>query len=118
MFAFKTTLKLSAFLVAGSLVAGAIGAAAPANASDRRIWVRNHTDEALVGLYASNTGEDIWNYDMLGVDTIGPHRRMLADLDDKSGYCKYDLLAVMEDGSRAETYSFNACVETEWNIIY
>ena len=27
MFAFKTTLKLSAFLVAGSLVAGAIGAA-------------------------------------------------------------------------------------------
>jgi hypothetical protein len=90
--------------------------AAPAEAHDRRIMVINHTDEALVGLYASNTGEDVWKYDMLGGDTLGPHEQIVADLNDNSGYCKYDLLAVMKDGSRAEKYGINACVRVQWDI--
>jgi hypothetical protein len=92
-------------LAVAVLVAGAVDA----SAYDRRVVVVNNTATAIQEFYASNTGADDWQEDILGNDTLPPSGEMTINIDDGSGYCKYDFRAVFEDGTDATKAGVNVC---------
>ena len=92
-------------LAVAVLVAGAVDA----SAYDRRVVVVNNTATAIQEFYASNTGEDDWQEDILGKSTLPPSGEMTINIDDGSGYCKYDFRAVFEDGAEAIKAGVNVC---------
>jgi hypothetical protein len=100
-------------LLAGSVV---MLSSQSASAYDRRIKVINNTGYAMTGLYASNTSKRNWNYNMLQNGGIAPGDFVIADVDEGSGFCMYDLLAVFEDGTRVPRYQVDACTLGTWTI--
>ncbi|MCM5553674.1 hypothetical protein [Pleomorphomonas sp. NRK KF1] len=80
-----------------------------ASAYDRRVVVVNNTSTAIQEFYASNTGQDDWQEDILGEDTLPPGGEMTVNIDDGSGYCKYDFRAVFEDATEATKAGVNVC---------
>jgi len=92
-------------------VAGAFCAASvlPAAALDRRVRIVNATGFAIVEFYASNTGTSDWQEDILGQDVLPSGASVMINIDDGTGYCKYDLLAVFEDGDQLVKSDVNVC---------
>jgi len=92
-------------------VAGAFCAASvlPASALDRRVKIVNQTGYTIVEFYASNTGTSDWQEDILGPDVLPTGSSVMVNIDDGTGYCKYDLLAVFEDGDEVVQSNLNVC---------
>ncbi|GGH52666.1 hypothetical protein GVY41_08645 [Frigidibacter albus] len=92
-------------------VAGALCAAMalPAAALDRRVKIVNQTGYTIVEFYASNTGTSDWQEDILGPDVLPSGSSVMVNIDDGTGYCKYDLLAVFEDGDEVVRSDLNVC---------
>ena len=82
-------------------VAVIIACVVDASAYDRRVVVVNNTSTAIQEFYASNTGQNDWQEDILGNDMLQPGQEVTINIDDGSGYCKYDFRAVFEDGAEA-----------------
>ena len=101
-------------LVAAILFAGI--SAAQADRHDRRIVVINKTPYRMTGLYASNTGANKWRYNMLKSDYLAPNDSIVANVDDGSGYCMFDLLATFEDNTEAKSYNIDACKAETWTV--
>ena len=82
------------------LLAAGISAliAGPALAEDRRVKIINETDHTIVQFYASNIGENDWEEDILGTEMLRPGAAVTVNVDDGTGYCKYDFKAVFSDG--------------------
>lgn len=91
-------------------------AASPALALDRRMRVNNRSSLTVVKLQGSNVGADSWEEDILGDDVIPPHTRVTVNFNDNSGYCKFDLRAISEDGRVWIRYNVNVCTLTDWNL--
>lgn len=92
-------------------VAGVFCAASvlPASALDRRVKIVNQTGYTIVEFYASNTGTDDWQEDILGPDVLPTGSSVMINIDDGTGYCKYDLLAIFEDGDEVVQPDVNVC---------
>ncbi|MBS1167002.1 MAG: hypothetical protein H6R00_3027 [Proteobacteria bacterium] len=86
-----------------------VASAADASAYDRRVVVVNNTSTAIHEFYASNTGANDWQEDILGEDTLPSGGETTVNIDDGSGYCKYDFRAVFEDGTEATKAGVNVC---------
>ncbi len=84
-------------------------AATTAVAEDRRVNIINETDYTIVEFHASNVGAGDWQEDILGKHTLLPGGAVVIDIDDGTGYCKYDLLAVFEDGDTAVQEGVDVC---------
>ena len=56
-----------------------------ASAYDRRVVVVNNTSTAIQEFYASNTGENDWQEDILGQDTLPPGGEMTVNVDGRFG---------------------------------
>ena len=91
---------------------------ASAEVLDRTIRVHNLTAKRIVEMYASPIDQKDWTYNMIRDqgDWIRAGQTKLADIDDGTGYCRYDLRAVRADGAVAEKYDVNVCVLTDWYI--
>lgn len=89
---------------------------ASAEKLDRRMVVINHSDQAIIGLAASPIDAPKWNYNMLNGDAIPIGGRKWADFDDRTGYCRYDLLATGANGGRWEKYNVNVCASESWTL--
>jgi hypothetical protein len=87
------------------LVAGVVNA----SALDRRVQINNVSSYTIMEFYASNTGTSDWQEDILGNDVLPPGSSVMVNIDDRSGYCKYDFLAVFEDGDQAVSADNNVC---------
>lgn len=85
-------------------------------AEDRKIVVVNNTGKRITELYASPIDQKNWKFNMLQGRVIYAHDQMVADIDDGTGYCRYDLLAVLADGRKAINFDVNVCVVTTWTI--
>jgi hypothetical protein len=80
-----------------------------AQAYDRRVNIINNTGYAIREFYASNTGARTWEEDILGRDILPAGYEVVVNIDDRSGYCKFDFLAVFEDGEEVITPGVNVC---------
>ena len=92
-------------------MAGALCAASalPAAALDRRVRIVNNTGYTIVQFYASNTGTSDWQEDILGNDTLPSGSSVTINIDDGTGYCKYDFLAIFNDGDELVKTGVNVC---------
>lgn len=97
--------RLAAALLASSVAMSAV----VADALDRRVKIQNNTKFAIVEFYASNVGTNDWQEDILGSDVLRPGRAVTINIDDGTGYCKYDLKAVFEDGDEVVKNGVNVC---------
>jgi len=80
-----------------------------ASALDRRVQINNRTSYDIVEFYASNTGTSNWEEDILGSGILPSGSSVMINIDDGSGYCKYDFLAVFDDGEQVVSADNNVC---------
>jgi hypothetical protein len=86
-----------------------LGHAVPAEALDRRVRIVNETGFTIVRFYGSNTGTDDWQEDILGEDVLPSGSSVIINFDDGTGYCKYDLRAIFDDGDEVTQSGVNIC---------
>jgi hypothetical protein len=103
---------LPATLAVG-LLAMSIG---QASALDRRVQINNQSSYDIVEFYASNTGTKSWEEDILGSSILPAGNSVMINIDDGSGYCKYDFLAVFSDGEQATSTNNNVCELSQFNF--
>jgi hypothetical protein len=82
-------------------------------AYDRRLRVHNETSYDIHYLYGSNTGTSDWQEDMLGNGILPAYNTVMANMNDGTGYCKFDFRAVFSDGTEAYIWDVNTCEETD-----
>ncbi|WP_332688184.1 hypothetical protein [Devosia sp.] len=87
-----------------------------AMALDRRVQINNQTSFVIVEFYASNTGTTNWEEDILGSDVLASGSSVVINIDDGSGYCKFDFLAVFDDGDELVLADNNVCELDEFNF--
>lgn len=86
-----------------------------AAALDRRVRINNYTSYGIIEFYASNKGSRSWEEDILGRSILPAGQSVVINIDDGSGYCKYDFLAVFEDGEELVKYDNNVCELSQFN---
>jgi hypothetical protein len=102
----------SAGLALAILAIGVVDAAA----LDRRVRINNRSSYDIVEFYASNTGSRSWEEDILGRNILPSGNSVVINIDDGSGYCKYDFLAVFEDGDEVVSSNNNVCELSDFNF--
>lgn len=106
---------MNKFLVAASvsmLLLSTVGA----NALDRRVQINNNSSYDIVQFYASNTDSRSWEEDILGKSILPAGDSVMINIDDGTGYCKYDFLAVFEDGDEVTSTDNNVCELSQFNF--
>lgn len=103
-------------LVAGLALALALVGVANVSAQDRRVQINNVSSYDIHEFYASNTGTNDWQEDILGSDILPSGSSVVINVDDGTGYCKYDFKAVFEDGDTAISPDNNVCELSEFNF--
>lgn len=101
-------LRLSVFALGITLAAAAVFAPV-AQAADRNVTIVNKSKTAMIAFYASNVGTNDWEEDILGQDILGSGQSVKIDMNDGSGYCRFDLKAEFEDGSEAIDENVDIC---------
>ena len=105
----------SAALFGGSAVmVGSLPAAA--QRFDRRIEIVNNTGTTIRSVNSTNVGRTDWGIDLLGNSVIPPGRRMVINVEDRTGYCRYDFRAVFTDGRQVTRHGVNVCEVSRWII--
>ncbi|KFL31702.1 hypothetical protein JP75_09340 [Devosia riboflavina] len=102
--------------LAGAVLALTVAGVVDAAALDRRVRINNETSYDIVRFYASNTGTNSWEEDILGNDILPAGYSVMINIDDGSGYCKYDFLAVFEDGDQVQASNKNVCELSEFSF--
>lgn len=98
-------------LLAGVVALGVAvtGATALAQSYDRRVEIVNATSETMMYFYASTVDAASWEEDILGDAVLPSGNSVIVNIDDGSGYCRYDLRAVFADGSEGIQAGVNVC---------
>ena len=102
---------IGALVLSSVLVLGATGGAAALN---RHVRIHNSSSATIEKFYASNVGVSNYEEDILGSDVIEPGDTWNINIDDGTGYCKYDFLAVFDDGSQAKKDNVNVCAVSDF----
>lgn len=87
-----------------------------ASALDRRVRINNKSSYDIIEFYASNTGSRSWEEDILGRNILPSGNSVVINIDDGSGYCKYDFKAVFEDGDEVVSSDNNVCELSDFNF--
>lgn len=90
--------------------------ASTASALDRRVRINNESSYDIHEFYASNTGTSSWEEDILGKDILPAGGSVIVNIDDGSGYCMFDFLAVFEDGDEVVSSNNNVCELTDFSF--
>ena len=101
-------LRLKALFLSASMAA-AVLVAGPALAAKKNITIVNKTSTVLVAFYASNVGTSSWEEDILGQDILKPGESVRINMDDGSGYCRFDIKAEFDDGTESIEENLNVC---------
>ena len=83
--------------------------ATPSLALDRRVTIINNTGFTITNFYGSNKGTNSWEEDILGQDILPSGSQVTINFNDGSGYCKFDLKAVFDDGDEVVQEDVNIC---------
>ena len=91
----------------------------PASALDRHIEFTNATQVAVVEIYASPVGAGHWEQDLLGDEVLAPAGSVLITIeDDETGYCRFDLKIVFDDGTICIRRHVYVCAGERYAISY
>ena len=96
-------MRLFSMIAAATMLAGA------AHAADRHVDIVNKTGLTLTKFYASNSGTQSWEEDILGRDTLADGETVTVNISDGTGACKFDFKAVFEDGQSLEKGNIDVC---------
>lgn len=102
------TARIHRFAWAVILVAG-LSFGVQADRYNRTVLVVNDTSQTITHFYGSNTGAQDWEEDILDDEVLEAGEEVEINFDDDTGYCLFDFLAVLEDGSRHIEERFNVC---------
>lgn len=105
------TIGRSAAIAAAAafLALAAAGASHAASGENRHVTIVNHTRHTITEFYASNTGANDWEEDILGKDELARGESIDINIDDGTGKCKFDFKAVFSDGESLEKSNINVC---------
>lgn len=92
--------------LAAALLISSVGTA---SAADRRVEIVNRTGMAMTNFYASNTGTNSWEEDILGRDVVANGASVVVDIDDGTGACRFDFKAVFQGGASSVKQGINVC---------
>lgn len=97
-------------IVAGlALIALFATTAAQADNFNRRVKIENYTSQTMMYFYASNVDRTSWEEDILGSSVVASGRSIIINIDDRSGYCRFDFRAIFADGSESIRSGVNVC---------
>ena len=97
------------FVLSACAVGLFLGSAMAASAYDRRVLIVNKTSTTINEFYASSVGVNSWQEDIFGNGVLEPGNSVRVNVDDGTGYCKYDFRAVFEDGTESVRRRVNVC---------
>jgi hypothetical protein len=80
-----------------------------ASAENRKVKIINETSSDLNEFYASNVGSKDWEEDILGDDQVPAGGSIEINMDDGSGYCKFDFKGVFVDDSEVVEENIDVC---------
>ena len=105
-------------LLAAAAVASSIPSAAWAanDGKNRRVTVENVASQSIYYLYASPATSTTWEEDLLGSGTIPSGESKVANIDNGTNECVYDLKVVMADGKEVIQRRVNVCAVSRWVI--
>ncbi|MGU3540554.1 hypothetical protein [Methylobacterium sp. A54F] len=92
-----------------ALLGMVVFSAEPALSANRHVDIVNETGMAIKHFYASTSGNNEWEEDILGRDVIQDGETFDIDIDDGSGKCVYDFKAVFENGQSLVRNRINVC---------
>jgi hypothetical protein len=81
----------------------------PVLAKNRKVDIINKTRTTMTSFYASSSGTNSWEEDMLDDDTLAHGETLEANIDDGTGACVFDFKAVFEDGDVVIKKKVNVC---------
>src|SRR5687767_9983042 len=83
---------------------------------NRRVTVENVASQSIYYLYASPATSTTWEEDLLGSGTIPAGDSKVANIDNGTNECIYDLKVVMADGKEHIQRRINVCAVSTWVI--
>ena len=105
-------------IIAGTIVSALQTATGPpASALDRWVELTNNTRMAIVEMYISHFGSELWNIDLLGGDYRAPASSVLVNIDDGAG-CRFDFKTVFDDGATQIRRNVHVCAVERFAISY
>ena len=106
-----------AFLAAAAVAVSVPMTAYAANdGKNRRITVENLSSQSIYYLYASPQSSSDWEEDLLGSGTIPSGSNKVANIDNGTNECIYDLKVKMADGKEYIQWKVNVCAVSTWTI--
>jgi hypothetical protein len=108
--------KIVSLAAAAAMLAFASPAAAAPDGKNRKVTVENLSDQTLRELYASPITSTTWEEDLLGQGTIPAGGSKIANIDNGTTECYYDLKAVMANGKEVVQRKINVCAVSKWVI--
>ena len=111
-------MKKAVALVAAFAAAISISSAAMAakDGKNRRVTVQNISSQSIYNLYASPITSTTWEEDLLGDGTIPSGQSKVANIDNGTTQCSYDLKVVMANGREHIQRRVNVCAVSKWVI--
>ena len=105
-------------MLAATAVAVSIPTAswAATDGKNRRVTVDNVASQSIYYLYASPATSTTWEEDLLGSGTIPAGTTKVANIDNGTNECYYDLKVVMADGKEHIQRRVNVCTVSRWVI--
>jgi hypothetical protein len=91
-------------------------AAAAPDGKNRKVTVQNVSSQTIRELYASPITATIWEEDLLGQRTLTAGQSIVANIDNGTDQCYYDLKAVLANGKAVEQRKVNVCAASKWVI--
>ena len=111
-------MKRAFAVLAAVAVASSIPSAAWAanDGKNRRVTVENLSSQSIYYLYASPQSSGDWEEDLLGSGTIPAGSSKVANIDNGTNECIYDLKVVMADGKEYIQRRVNVCAVSRWVV--
>ena len=103
-------------LLASALLMACTTADNTANAADRRVKLINESRMTIVEFHASNISRNGFEEDILGKRVVAPGQSIVINLDDGSGYCKFDFMTVMRTGQKIVKRNVDVCQISTYRI--
>jgi hypothetical protein len=96
-------------------LAGTIAPGADTAPDRHRLVVENRADQPIFRLYVETVAPQCRCEDVFGNEVIAPHASVTIDLGEEK-HCRYDLAAVMKDGTRIAKSGIDLCAAGKWVI--
>ena len=106
-------------VVTGSVLCALQTSTVPsASALDRHIQIINNTRVVIIEIYLAQVGTDRWQKDLLNDDILEPANSVFLQIDDGTGYCRFDMKTVFDDGRSMIQRNVNMCRMEGFAISY